>query len=155
MKKFKSINLIIIFLLFISCGYSPLYKDLSSINFSITLNEVNGNRTINNLIKSKLNNYNSNNAEKQYDIDINTKYTKDIIAKDTTGAATEYKLTINASFKVSSNDYEKEFVFQEGFNMKSISDKLEEQDYEENIQSNLVNTICRKLVLQLSLVKWF
>ena len=153
MKKLKSINLIIIFLLFTSCGYSPLYKDLSNINFSITLNEVNGNRTINNLIKSKLNNYNSSVAEKKYDIDIDTKYIKDIIAKDTTGAATEYKLTINASFKVSSNDYEAEFLFKESFNMKSISDKLEEQDYEENIQSSLVDIITRKLILQLSLVK--
>ena len=153
MKKFKSINIIIIFLLFISCGYSPLYKDLSSINFSIALNEVNGNRTINNLIKSKLNNYNSKNAEKEYDIDINTKYTKDIIAKDTTGAATEYKLTINASFKVSSNDYKRTLIFKESFNMKSFIDKLEEQDYEENIQSNLVDIIIRKLLLQLSLTK--
>ena len=152
MKKFKSINLIIIFLLFISCGYSPLYKDLSNVNFSITLNEIKGNRTINNLFKSKLNTYNSNNAEKNYDIDINTKYTKNIIAKDTTGAATEYKLTIDASFKISSDDYEKEFLFKESFNMKSISDKLEEQDYEENIKSNLVNIISRKLVLQLSLI---
>ena len=153
MKKLKSINLIIIFLLFISCGYSPLYKDLSNINFSITLNEVNGNRTINNLIKSKLNSYNSNNTEKKYEIDINTKYIKDIIAKDTTGAATEYKLTISASFKVSSNDYEREFLFKESFNMKSISDKLEEKDYEENIKSNLVNIVTKKLILQLSLVK--
>jgi len=123
MKKLKPINLILTFLLFISCGYSPLYKDLSNVNFSITLNEVSGNRKINNLIKSRLNAYNSNNAEKKYDIDINTKYTKDIIAKDTTGAATEYKLTINAYFKVNSNNYKKELIFQESFNMKSISDK--------------------------------
>ena len=153
MKKLKPINLILTFLLFISCGYSPLYKDLSNVNFSITLNEVSGNRKINNLIKSRLNAYNSNNAEKKYDIDINTKYTKDIIAKDTTGAATEYKLTINAYFKVNSNNYKKELIFQESFNMKSISDKLEEQDYEEDIQSNLVNIITRKLILQLSLLK--
>ena len=153
MKKLKSIRLIIIFFLFISCGYSPLYKDLSNINFSITLNEVNGNRTINNLIKTKLNTYNSNVAEKNYNIDVNTKYIKDIIAKDTTGAATEYKLTISTSFKVNSSDYKREFIFQESFNMKSISDKLEEQDYENNVQSNLVNIITRKLILQLSLVK--
>ena len=153
MKKLKSVNLILMFLFLISCGYSPLYKDLSNINFSITLNEINGNRTINNLIKSNLNNYNVNNAQKNYSIDINTKYIKDIIAKDTTGAATEYKLTVNASFKVSSSNYEKEFLFQESFNMNSISDKLEEQDYEENIQSNLTNIITRKLLLQLSLVK--
>ena len=153
MKKLKSINLILIFLLFINCGYSPLYKDLSNINFSITLNEINGDRKINNLIKSKLNTYNTNNTEKNYKIDVNTKYKKDIIAKDTTGAATEYKLTINSSFKVNSNNYEKEFVFKESFNMKSISNKLEEQDYEGNIQSNLVNTIIKKLVLQLSVAK--
>ena len=153
MKKLKSIYLIAIFLLFISCGYSPLYKDLSKVNFSITLSEANGDRKINNLIKSKLNTYNSNDAEKKYNIDINTKYIKDIMAKDTTGAATEYKLTVRTSFKVISSDYEKEFLFQESFNMKSISDKLEEKDYEENIQSNLVNTITRKLILQLSLVK--
>ena len=153
MKKIKSFNLIVIFLLFVSCGFSPLYKDLSNINFSITLNEINGDRKINNLIKSKLNTYSANNAEKNYDIDISTKYIKDVIAKDTTGTATEYKLTVKAYFKVDSNDYKKEYVFQESFNMKSISDKLEEQDYEDNIQSNLVNTITRKLVLHLSLVK--
>ena len=153
MKKIKSITFIIIFLFFIGCGYSPIYKDLSNINFSITLNKVNGNRTLNNLFKSNLNNYNSNNAEKKYNIDIETKYIKNIIAKDTTGAATEYKLTINVSFKINSNDYDREFIFQESFNMKSITDKLEEKDYEENIKSNLVNIITRKLILQLSLVK--
>ena len=153
MKKIKSIYIIAVFLLFIGCGYSPLYKDLTNVNFSISLNEINGNRTINNLIISKLNNYNSSDAEKEYDVNINTKYTKDIIAKDTTGAATEYKLTINASFRVNSNDYEREFIFKESFNMKSISDKLEEQDYEEIIKSNLINTITKKLILQLSLVE--
>ena len=153
MRKLKFFNVFTIFLLFISCGYTPIYKDSNSINFSITLNEINGNRTINNFIKSRLDIYNSSDAKKKYNIDIKTKYIKDIIAKDTTGAATEYKLTINASFKVNSNDYEREFLFQESFNMKSISDKLEEQDYENNIQSNLVNIITRKLLLQLSLIK--
>ena len=153
MKKLKSIYIITVFLLFISCGYTPIYKDSNNMNFSITLNEINGNRTINNFIKSRLNIYNSSDAEKKYSIDIKTKYIKDIIAKDTTGAATEYKLTINASFKVSSNNYKREFIFKESFNMKSINDKLEEQDYEENIQSNLVDVIIKKFILKLSQIK--
>ena len=125
----------------------------NNINFSITLNKINGSRTINNLFKSTLNTYNLKNAENNYNIDINTKYIKDIIAKDTTGAATEYKLSIDVSFKVNSENYAKEFIFKESFNMKSISDKLAEGDYEKNIQSNLVNIITRKLILQLSLEK--
>ena len=52
--------------------------------------------------------------KKIYDIDINTKYIKDIIAKDTTGAATEYKLTINASFKVNS------IITKESFFLKKV-----------------------------------
>ncbi len=153
MKKLKLINLFLIFLFFLSCGYSPLYKDLNKINFSITINEINGDRKINNLLKSNLNKYNTNNLEKNYNIDINSKYIRDIIAKDTTGAATEYKLTINATFNISSENYDKEFIFNESFNMKSFSDQLEEQDYEEDVKSNLANIITRKLVLQLSLIK--
>ena len=37
--------------------------------------------------------------------------------------------------------------------MKSFSDRLEEQDYEKNIQNSLVNIITRKLVMQLSQIK--
>ena len=87
MKKIKSFKFFVIFFLFISCGYSPLYKDLGDINFSITISETNGNRKINNLLKSKLSSYNSTDAEKNYIIKISSEYFKDIIAKDTTGAA--------------------------------------------------------------------
>ena len=37
--------------------------------------------------------------------------------------------------------------------MQSISDKLEEQDYEESIKSSLTNTITKKFILQLSQLK--
>ena len=62
MRKIKLINLIILFCLLISCGYSPIYKDLSNVNFSIDINEISGNRKINNQIKSKLINYKSSNS---------------------------------------------------------------------------------------------
>ena len=98
MRKLKSVKLFILFFLLISCGYAPLYKDLSNTDFSIQIVKINGDRNLNNLFKSNLINYDSKNSEKNYDIDINTRYIKSIIAKDTTGAATEYKLTVNAFF---------------------------------------------------------
>tara|TARA_B100001287_G_C22226733_1_gene319546 strand:+ start:54 stop:515 length:462 start_codon:yes stop_codon:yes gene_type:complete len=153
MKKIKSINLFIIFFFIISCGYSPIYKDLKEINFSVNINELNGDRKINNLIKTQLDNYKNNDAIIKYDIIINTKYEKNIIAKNTTGAATEYKLIIYTSFKINSENINREFTFRESFNMRSINDKLEEQDYEENIKSNLVDVITRKFILKLSQIK--
>ena len=143
---------IIIFLLN-SCGYTPMFKDFSDLDFSINIKESSGARKINNLIKSNLQSYNKINSLKKYNISFDTKYNKNIIAKDSTGAATEYKIIINVSFNVSSLNYNNEINFTESFNMQSMNNKLEENDYEENIQENLTNTITNKLVLRLSQLK--
>ena len=87
-------------------------------------------------------------CSKVFDVSIDTEYTKNIIAKDSTGVATEYKIIIEVVFKVDSQNLKEDFKFKESFNMQSIDDKLDEQDYEENIQSNLVNTITRKFNLK-------
>ena len=143
----------IVFIIFTGCGYAPIYKNIENINFKIKISDISGERKINNLIQTNLKNYSFNNSKKTYDVLVKTKYSKNIIAKNSTGAATEYKIIIEANFRVKSLDIENEYKFKESFNMQSMSDKLDEQDYEENIQSNLVNTITRKLILSLSRLK--
>ena len=135
------------------CGYSPIYKDVNNTNFSISLDKINGNRNINNKIKSKLSGYVLNDANKYFKVNLNSDYKKNIVAKDTTGAATEYKLIIETTFYVSSESLQRELNYKESFNMQSFSDKLEEQDYEESIQDSLTNIIVKKLILQLSQIK--
>ena len=151
--KTNLIYSIIILIILNGCGFTPVYKNIDNVDFKIKISEIYGERKINNLIKSNLKNYTFNNSETIYDIKVESKYTKNIIAKDSTGAATEYKIIIEAKFLVNSTNYEDEFNFKESFNMQSMTDKLEEQDYEENIQSNLVNTITRKFILRLSRLK--
>ena len=149
-KKF-----ILIFFSFflISCGFTPMYKDLKNLDFSIILKNTSGDRKINNMIKSKLNIYSFEKTNKNYEVILNSDYKKNIVAKDTTGAATEYKLTININFLVTSKNINKEFKYSESFNMQSMKDKLEEQDYEENIKNSLANLVTRKFILQLSQIK--
>ena len=151
--KTNLIYSIIILIILNGCGFTPVYKNIDNVDFKIKISEIYGERKIDNLIKSNLKNYALNNSETIYDIKVESKYTKNIIAKDTTGAATEYKITVEVRFLVNSNNYEDEFNFKESFNMQSMTDKLDEQDYEENIQSNLVNTITRKFIQKLSRLK--
>jgi len=152
-KLIKKLILIILPLMLLGCGYVPMYKNLNNLNFSIIIDETSGNRKINNILKSKLNNYSSNNENNKYKITINSSFEKIIVAKDTTGAATEYKLTVVVVFNIISDKFNKQLKYSENFSMQSISDKLEEQDYEENIQNSLANTIARKLILQLSQIQ--
>lgn len=151
--KTNLIYSIIILIILNGCGFTPVYKNIDNVDFKIKISEIYGERKIDNLIKSNLKNYALNNSETIYDIKVESKYTKNIIAKDTTGAATEYKIIVEVRFLVNSNNYEDEFNFKESFNMQSMTDKLDEQDYEENIQSNLVNTITRKFIQKLSRLK--
>ena len=148
---FKNISkfFLIIFLLN-SCGYSPMFKDFSDLNFSINIKETFGSREINNLIISNLKNYSKKNSSKKYEVTVDSEYKKNIIAKDSTGAATEYKIIVSSSFKIKSTNFNEEISFKESFNMQSMSNRLDEKDYEENIQNNLANTITRKLILKLS-----
>ena len=146
-KKF----FILIYIIFLwGCGYQPIYQNLSNTDYNILIKEINGDRDINNLLVSKLKSYNSNNTNKNYEITINSIYNKEIVAKDTTGAASEYKIIVSVNFKIIGNKLNKDLNFTEDFNMKSLSDKLEENDYEKNIKSTLINSITRKLILELS-----
>ena len=151
MKRIFYFN--IIFLVLIGRGFTPVYKDIKNVKFSVNINNITGDRYINNKIRSELSSYSLEVKDKNYDINIKSDYLKNIVAKDTTGAATEYKLIINVQFDISSANVKKTLTFNEKFNMQSISDKLEEQDYEESIKESLTNTIVRKLILQLSQLK--
>ena len=155
MKTFlkNTITFIFTIVLLTNCGFSPMYKDFSNTNFSIKIDQISGDRNINNKIKNILSKYNVADKDRNFDVSFTTKYRKDIVAKDTTGAATEYKIIVETEFNIISKEFQKQIKITESFNMQSMSDKLEEQDYENNINDNLSNTISRKLILQLSQIK--
>ena len=147
--------LIIILPVFIlsNCGYAPIYKNQENVNFSIDIIAFSGDRSINNKIKSRLKNYTLSEKENKFAISFNSDYRKNIVAKDTTGAATEYKIIIETEFIILSSNEEQQLKLVESFNMQKINDKLEEQDYEESIKNSLTNIIARKLILRLSQIR--
>tara|TARA_B110000003_G_C16390373_1_gene434126 strand:- start:256 stop:720 length:465 start_codon:yes stop_codon:yes gene_type:complete len=154
MSFFKKINILIFIPIFlISCGYTPMYKNQKNLNFSISIIDSIGDRKINNLIKTKLKRYTLIEAEKNYKIIVNANYDKVVLAKDTTGSVTDYRLSINVTFDVKSDNFNKQLKYQENFNMKKLGDKLEELDYEKSIQNNLISLITQKFVEQLALIK--
>jgi hypothetical protein len=152
MKKiYEKLIILFIPLIILSCGFSPMYKDLKNLSFNLSINETTGNRDINNIIKSRLKSYElDKNANKIYNITINSVYEKIIDAKDTTGAATNYKILVTSTFNITSTNFNEVLKFSESFSMKSLGDRLKEQDYEKNIQNSLASLIARKLILRLS-----
>lgn len=150
----KVFSFIAILFLLTSCGYTPIFSNLEKNNIFIEIQNVEGDRTINNLIKNRLLQYQKNiNAEKKYKIEILSDYNKLIITKDAAGVITNYRLTADVSFKINYNDSLKTIIIKEKFDIKKGDSLFEEQNYENLIKQDIANLIVQKFIFQLLSIK--
>ena len=144
-------NLLIILLIFLTnCGYTPIYKNINSSDFSINIIDTSGNAEINNLIKYELELDDNQESKNKYDISIDTNFGKKVIFKDTSGATSDYQLFLEVIFTVTTKDKKDTFLFSEKLNVKNNSDSFNQKSYEEIIKRNFVSSIKEKLMLKLS-----
>ena len=148
----KKIFLLMFFTLSLNhCGFSPLYSNKSNNDFSIINLEMEGDRTINNYIKINLYQLLNNSNEKQFKINVDTKYSKAILSKDKTAKITEYELSSVSVFEISSkNKFIKKIVISEKKNMSNIEDEFEEQKEERIAKQDFASSTSKKLITELS-----
>jgi hypothetical protein len=87
-------NIIILTLIFFlaNCGFTPIYLKNNNINFSIEQIEFAGDRDLNNFLKINLDRYKSEKNDNKIFLDVETKYEKNILSKDSTGKISSYQL---------------------------------------------------------------
>lgn len=142
----------LLLILFISnCGYSPIYSNKESMNFSIDLIKMEGDRNLNETIKTNLNTYNKKSLDKiNYKLIIKSTISKKPISKDSKGSITQEKITSNVKFVLSNLDKNYEFYFIEEFNLKKDNDVISEKSYEKNVIKNMGDSFSRKLIAEIS-----
>jgi len=152
---------ILVFLLVInltSCGYSPVYKLNENIDFRIKTIIFEGDRVVNNFLKSKFARYSSSFLDKgdEFVLDIKTDYIKTALSKDSTGEVSVYQLKLTVLIKATTvnsenlEDFKEEtnqYIFKEEFLLKNDNDKFREKREENSIKQNLTSTIFDKFTL--------
>ena len=146
MIKIKIIFISLIFLL-ANCGFSPIYVKNTNNNFSIENVIYNGDRELNNFLKTNLNQYKNEEANKKVSIEVTSKYEKIILTKNTVGKVTNYKLTAKVTFLIKSTD-RKINIFEERV-INTMDDKFEEARKEKAIKQSFASSISKKLVSEL------
>jgi len=147
----KKIFIIFSLILLTSCEYKPIYSNANKSNYKIIVTELTGDKKLNKFIVENLIRNSQKNSNQIVNIKINTKYTKSILAKDSSGNATDYQANALTTFLIDRNLVTKKFDINEKFNFQKMSDKYEEKSYEENIKKNLAKSISQKLILRLSI----
>ena len=72
------------------------------------------------------------------------------MSKDKTGRASDLKLYTTINFKILYNNENYNFSFSENLNIDRLSDFTEQNNYENEIKENFVDTILDKLIFNLN-----
>jgi hypothetical protein len=146
----KKITIIISFLLLLSCGYNPIFSS-SKTNFSITEIKLFGKINIGSKIKKNLNIYkNDENKSIFYSLKINSDQKKDIVSKDAKGDPKIFKIQISVDLTILENNKVKNKKnFKESFSYNNSTDKFSLNQYEKNIEENLIEKIVTKITIYL------
>ena len=147
----KKFIFILVFFAITNCGYTPIYSKKENLNISINSIQLKGDKNINrkiislaNLVKNKTRNY-------AYDLTIDTNKTTETVAKDKSGNASIYKITILTKLYLTDpNDENKVFKnknFSSSFSYNSITNKFDMFQYQKSIEQNLINKIAEEIII--------
>ncbi len=150
----KKISFIILLLNLLNhCDYKPVYSQQNKVDYKIVITSFTGDKEINNLISTILKKNSKINSNKILNISFDTKYMKNILARNTAGTITDYQANVITKFTIEKEDNSENFSVNEKFNFQKMTDKYEEKNYERNIKKNLANSISQKLILRLAVIR--
>ena len=146
----KIFPLLIIFLFLQSCGYSPIYSFQNKINFKLNIIEIDGSSKMNDIFKIQIKRFSDKTSEKKLDLKIFTYYEKSILTKNKKGEATKFNIKKIINFKIINSENEENHSFNTETIVDNISDKFEQNNYENSIIENFISSSIEKLILKIS-----
>ena len=150
MKK-KFIYLLVFFLFFQNCGYSPIYSVQNKKNFKFNIIEVKGSNKMNDIANIQIKRFSNNNSENKLDLKIFTFYEKNILSKNKKGEATKFVINKTINFQIINSEKGKNYSFNNETIINNISDKFELNNYENSIIENFVSSSIEELILKHSI----
>ena len=154
MKNIKKITIILSLLLLFSCGYEAIHskKRIEKINnFSIEKIVFLSQKNINKIVYNKLKNYtNLEKKTKNFILNIDIIVNKSITSKNKEGNPEIFSMKIVLNLDILKDDILNNKVsFEETFEYNNQSNKFDLEQYENNIQNNLLNKISGDIVRHL------
>ena len=147
--KRSLLNIFIIFFLS-SCGFSPIYLQEKNNDYDIQVENVVGDRLINNFIVSQLNRNNNDTSINKIKININTEYNKTINSKDATGAASSYELVTITMLDITKNNKTDRLVITKKFILDKNDNSVDQNNYERTIKETFASSIVKQLRFKLN-----
>ena len=143
----KSLKYLIIFILFVSCGYTPIYQTDEISKFRLGIINHSGDKKIGRDLLNNLQRYKDKKSNNIFDIYLTTIKRENIVSKDKKGDPSSYKieLEINLDLIGKNNDkkFSKKFIKETTYN--SIDDNFKLNRYKKKLEKNLTSQILQEI----------
>ena len=140
-KKFVLLAGLLIITLLHGCGYKPIY---SSKNFFFKINEIkHADNKINNQITSSLKSISNDKTTNILNLELSSKKEKIIVSKNKNGDPEIFELKILINIKVKNE----EKIFLEKQTYSNIENKFELNEYEIQIEKQIISKIIDEITL--------
>ena len=143
--KNKSILLILLFFILANCGFEPIYSSKKS-NFNIGEINITSKNKFNSIIKNNLKNISNNESQNKFDLIINSEKKRIISSKDAKGNPQLLTMIISVEVQITKdsviNDKKN---FSQGFSYSNDSNKFSLDQYEKDIEKNLINKVVENI----------
>lgn len=149
MIKIKKPIIILLLIFLYNCGYSPIYNNTFNSDLKLNILSMEGDNDFNNQIKTYAKLYSDLNSKNEYEVIVNSNYEKNVITKDSSGVATNFKIIATVDFTVKLNGKVQNINFQETIRSVNNSDIFEQNSYEKNLKKNFANSIIKKLITKI------
>ena len=143
----RSLKYLIIFIFFVSCGYTPIYQTDEISKFRLGIINHSGDKKIGRELLNNLQRYKDKKSNEIFDLYLTSKKRESIVSKDKKGDPSSYKieLEINLDLIGKNNDekFSKKFIKEATYS--STENNFELNRYKKKLEKNLTSQILQEI----------
>ena len=143
----RSLKYLIIFIFFISCGYTPIYQTDEISKFKLGIINHSGDKKIGRELLNNLQRYKDKKSNEIFDLYLTSEKRESIVSKDKKGDPSSYKieLEINLDLIGKNNDekFSKKFIKEATYS--STENNFELNRYKKKLEKNLTSQILQEI----------
>ena len=143
----RSLKYLIIFIFFVSCGYTPIYQTEQLSKFKLEIVNHSGDKKIGRELLNNLQRFKKKNSNEIFDLYLTSVKREGIVSKDKKGDPSSYKieLEINLDLIGKNNDkkFSKKFIKEATYS--STENNFELNRYKKKLEKNLTSQILQEI----------
>ncbi len=143
----RSLKYLIVFIFFVSCGYTPIYQADQISKFKLGIINHSGDKKIGRDLLNNLQRLKENKSNNIFDIYLTSVKKESIVSKNKKGDPSSYKIELEINLDLVGKNNDKKFSkrFKKVTTYNSMDNNFEQNRYKKNLEKNLTSQILEEI----------